>query len=249
MSGRSILDNGSFLSSLFLPQNLMVPQIPQLPTPVTTSNFPDVDAERHEPSNCAPTGRGRRKRVRPNAPDCSICLEPVTQKPAVLPCKHELHRSCLFSLMTYPILGARSMVHCPMCRYALDRYDLQNALHCDISVRRLAQSARRCGLLRKLTNGTFHSTALGSSQPISRVVATMVAGCQNMTADDGFVYNVAVLAIDRAISHRQNLASSLKVQLQCPRNRSLDPFEFISGNISCHVEVLMRTASAAVDNI
>lgn len=235
----------SFLTSLFLPANLMAPRVPMLPTPVTTSNFPDHGADNVHPNS----GRRRRKRARrQDVLDCSICLEPLHHEVATLPCKHQLHRRCLFSLTTYPVLGARSMVHCPMCRYALDRYDLRDALGCEVSVSRMKHTADRCGYLRTLTNGTCSATAAALSQATTTMVANLVAGCQSMTADDGFVYNVAVLAIDRAISHRQNFVTSLRMQLECPRNRTLDTMEFIAGNLSCHIEVLMRTASTAVDN-
>jgi hypothetical protein len=240
---------GSFLSSLFLPPNLLFGPIPQLPTPVCTSDFPDPCTEdpppgkqQYKPSG----GRGRRKRVRPNTPDCCICLEPVLHHAAVLPCKHELHRNCLFSLVTYPVLGARSMVHCPMCRYALDRYDLRG-MGCDVSVQRLVRTAQRCACLRQLANGSCATLAAGTAEPVSRIVAHMVQSCGDVTADDGFVYNTAVLALDRAIMHRHNFVTSLAAQLQCPRNASLDPMDFITRNLTCHLEVLMRTATAAAE--
>ena len=145
--------------------------------------------------------------------------------------------------MTYPVLGARSMVHCPMCRYALDRHDLESALGCDVSVWRLAQTERRCKSLRQLTDGCT-PLAMGSTEPVSRVVARLVQDCNEMTADDGFVYNVAVLAIERSLFHRSNFVRSLAIQLQARRNHSQDAIEFIKENLACHVDVLIRTSNS-----
>jgi hypothetical protein len=62
-------------------------------------------------------------------------------------------------------------------------------------------------------------------------------------AIDGFLYNCAVLAIERSLHHRMGLAQSLEAQLRSRRNRQFDPVEFIQTSLVCHVEVLMRTAA------
>ena len=64
-----------------------------------------------------------------------------------------------------------------------------------------------------------------------------------MTADDGFVYNVCILAIDRANAHRLNFARTLGIQLKSSRNQIHDQVEFITQNLACHIEVLMRTSN------
>jgi hypothetical protein len=92
----------------------------------------------------------------------------------------------------------------------LDRYDLRDTVGCDVTVGRLLSSARTCDYLGKLMNGVSTTAAV---EPISRVVASRVQGCSDMSADDGFVYNVAVHALDRAIAHRRNFVNSLKAQL------------------------------------
>ena len=218
----------------------------QIPTPVCTSDFPDELPFVKKPRSNST--RTRPKRRRTTTCDCCICLDPMTSISSVAwPCKHELHRLCLFSLMNYPVLGERSMVHCPLCRDSLDRYDIRERIGCDVSVKRMAQTALRCDRLRKLTNGSCASTAMGSSQPLSRVVAQLVQGCRSMTADDGFVYNVAILAIDRAILHRKNFARSLEMQLRSPRSQDLDTMEFIQSNLACHIQVLIRTSMVSDD--
>ena len=150
--------------------------------------------------------------------------------------------------MNYPVLGERSMVHCPLCRDSLDRYDIRERIGCDVSVKRMAQTALRCDKLRKLTNGSGALTAMGSSLPLSRVVAQLVQGCRSMTADDGFVYNVAILAIDRAILHRKHFARTLDMQLRSPRNQDHDTMELIQSNLACHIQVLMRTSMISDDS-
>ena len=235
----SVLDS-TLLSAFLVSNSPMHAAIPQLPTPVCTSDFPDGGRKR---PRAAPGPAAVSPAKRPCNPaavaDCCICLEPLggSSEPATLPCKHSLHRLCLFSLMTYPVLGARSMVRCPMCRYAVDRYDISGI--CDVSVPRIVSAARRCANLRKLTNGGCSSAQQSSFQ----VAARLIQGCNKMTADDGFVYNVAVLAIDRAVTHRLSFARTLALQLKAPRNRIHDPVEFIAENLACHVEVLMRTSN------
>ena len=243
-----VLDT-SLLSAFLLPSNLLQTlPVPQLPTPVSTADFPDSGAMSLMPSrspHTRPTTTSRcatkRKRHVP-APDCCIYLETVSSGlAATLPCEHVLHRLCLFSLMNSPVLGALSMVRCPLCRYAIDRYDLRGT--CDVTVPRVIQTAKRCAGIRLLTNG-YH---LSPVDPPSRIVARLIQDCKDTSADDGFVYNIAILSIERAISHRLRFVQTLAMQLQAPQNQLHDPLEFISENLACHVEVLMRVANH-VDN-
>ena len=93
--------------------------VPQVPTPVSTAEFPDRSPRA--------TGRSRpargEKRTRTDC--CPVCLEPETcgARLLALPCGHTMHRLCAFALLTAPILGARSMLRRPLCRQSLDRYD------------------------------------------------------------------------------------------------------------------------------
>ena len=171
--GGGILD-GTFFASLLLPPNLFATNIPQVPTPVCTSDFPDVTPMSKHGRVCrgrrrrgCMTACGNTKRQRSATQDCCICLEtlpPDNTVTAVLPCQHAMHRQCLFSLVTYPVLGARSMVHCPLCRRALDRYDMEG-MGMDVSIPRLVQAAKRCNNLRRLMQGPL--TAGSHPQPLS----------------------------------------------------------------------------------
>ena len=233
---------GGLLDSPLLSSLLMQgTRIPEIPTPVSTADFPDSDPRAKKRTRSCTSGLSKRACLSSTL-DCCICLEPVLQSnSATLACKHTLHRVCLFSLMTFPVLGARSMVHCPLCRHALDRYDIKSL--CDVSVMRMVQATQRCARLRKLTTGACSF----SREPSFQVAAKLIQGCNKMTADDGFVYNVCVLAIDRANMHRLNFSRTLGIQLKSSRNQIHDPLEFINQNLACHVEVLMRTSNQ-VDN-
>ena len=235
-SGPSVF--GGLLDSPLLSSLLMQgTRIPEIPTPVSTAGFPDSEAPIRKRTRSSTSSLSKRACLSPT-PDCCICLEPVLHSnAATLACKHTLHRVCLFSLMTFPVLGARSMVHCPLCRHALDRYDIK--ILCDVSVLRLVQAAKRCSGLRKLTTGACSS----SREPSFQVAAKLIQGCNKMTADDGFVYNVCVLAIERANTHRLNFARTLGMQLKSSRNQIHDQVEFIAQNLACHIEVLMRTSN------
>ena len=46
MTGGTVLDGNSFLTTLLLQPSLFLPHVPQLPTPVCTADFPDRLAER-----------------------------------------------------------------------------------------------------------------------------------------------------------------------------------------------------------
>lgn len=54
----------------------------------------------------------------PNIADeaCSICLEPlVSEESVMLPCRHNIHRSCLRDFITHQLTRTNE-VACPMCR-------------------------------------------------------------------------------------------------------------------------------------
>ena len=207
--------------------------IPQLPVPMSTIDFPDKRR-----------GRRARKRLRTAAllaSDCAVCLEDLPSSALPLPCGHRFHRACIFAVLTSPVLGACSMMRCPMCRAAVDRHDL-GAMGFDVSPRRLALAHSRCVSLRCLAVGIG---PFAGHLPVLRTISLLVRQCADTEAVDGFLYNAAVLAIERSLFHRINLAKSIEVQLQAPRNRRFEPVEFIRTSVACHVEVLMHTATAA----
>lgn len=94
--------------------------VPQLPTPVCTADFPDAHKGVRHTSPPLPQKQRR-------LTNCSICLESMRPvRSLTLPCGHTHHRVCIFSVLTVPVLGAQSMLRCPLCRYSLDRYDLRS---------------------------------------------------------------------------------------------------------------------------
>ena len=92
--------------------------------PVITTEFPDT---------VKPTLLKRKRVTRKTAKEdltceCSICLEPVVvscRSDIKLPCGHVFHRICVFAILTTSTLGSDSMMRCPLCRYKLDRHDLE----------------------------------------------------------------------------------------------------------------------------
>lgn len=205
--------------------------IPQVPTPISTSDFPD-----HPPPRGATvrTRNGRGKRSRGDC--CPVCLElaGTAANLITMPCAHTMHRLCVFALLTAPVLGARSMLRCPMCRYTLDKYDVA-AMGCDVSPRRLSLASRRCNSLRQLTLGSDHGS-----------LAKLVRECSTTEAVDGFIYNAVVLSLERAIFHRLAFVRSLESQLRAPRNAAFGVAEFVESSLACHIEVLIRTTNVGL---
>lgn len=239
------------------------------PVPLTTAFFPDNNpatcARKRKAPVCDSLGMhgGRRQRRRKTESqlvnNCSICLtflrpctrvcvaakklDPVghSPTPVTFPCGHAFHRGCVHQLLTAPTIGPSAMMRCPMCRAPLDRYDLHNMGYV-VSPRTLAVIVRRCDALSVLgkTAGVAR-IAHRTSQPVSRVLAGIIRQCAGTTASDGFVYNTAVLALDRAMFHRRDLVESLKQQLRDQQNTRFDAVAFIQTAVDCHIEVLIRT--------
>lgn len=64
--------------------------------------------------------------------------------------------------------------------------------------------------------------------------------CACACASDGFVYNCAVLCIDRALFHRRGLALSLAADLRGRAGADLcrcDVAEYVAVSLQCHIEV------------
>lgn len=93
-----------------------------LPVPITTTEFPDIQKGHRR------LGKRIRTSVQlvlcpPTIENCPICLEDMTDT-IQIPCGHTFHRICIFSVLTTTTMGSDSMMRCPLCRYRLDRYDL-----------------------------------------------------------------------------------------------------------------------------
>jgi hypothetical protein len=221
--------------------------VPQIPRPLSTTGSP-LPRLRLPPHKRA-RGGGTVGGVAAAAADCSVCLEPVRGGGgARLPCGHRLHPRCLYGLLTLPVLGAGGMMRCPMCRYAVDRYDLRDAIGLDVSPAQLRRVAQRCDAMRALGGGGGPSAA-----PEHGAVAGLVRRLAAARASDGFCYNSVLLCLDRALFHRRGLVLGLANQLAQEFNRtsgdgSMDETDFINNAVACHVKVLMNTAHTVDDD-
>jgi hypothetical protein len=142
------------------------------------------------------------------------------------------------------------MMHCPLCRGTLDRYDLRN-LGYSVSPMCLSSVATACADWRLLLHPR-------QTHPHPGAMAKQVVRCARMSASDGFVYNCCVLAIDRMINHKRALVRILAVQWQVHQSSfssSLSPLcadvsaavdlaDFVQQRLASHVEVLIHSASA-----
>lgn len=206
------------------------------PQPISTAAFPDL-------RRSIPPARGTKRALRSSPADgcCCVCLETLFPNAvATLPsCHHQLHRRCLFGVLSSGALGAQGMVRCPLCRAAVDRYDCGD-LGMDVRPAALRAVAQRCAAVRALTDGAARWAAPPASP--SEAVARLVAQSTHTCAADGFVYNCAILAIERSLYHRRTLSLSLAIDL----HRNLAPAAadlpaYIDTTVMCHVEVLMHT--------
>lgn len=211
------------------------------PSALSTAEFPD------QPQLLLKAGlRPARKRGRSAAACCCICLDAVctgNDDSLEFPCGHAFHRRhCAFNLLATPVLGAQSMMRCPMCRACVDRHDLANVLGADaVKPSALCAIAKRCESFRSLTDGT--SGALPRQEPIAKAVARCIQRCAAMRASDGFVYNTCLLAIDRALFHRRGFVRVLEGQLRSGSQSPDDVPGFVETSLLCHVEVLMHTGN------
>jgi hypothetical protein len=126
-----------------------------------------------------------------------------------------------------------------MCRGEVDRYDLQ-AMGLDAAPRRLRGIARRCAALRSLSGGAVGHLAASMGEPSVCVTARLVRRCRRLLAEDGFIYNCALLSLERAIHHRRLFQRTLDAQLRYA-SADTDVVEMIRTNLACHVEVLIKT--------
>lgn len=125
---------------------------------------------------------------------CSICLDNVRiHQSVLLPCSHSFHFKCITAVLPNAALGARSMLRCPLCRFELDRHNLA-FMGFDVSVSYLKTVSLRCDSIRLLNNGRIKTPA---------ELATLINNSYRANFADGFLYNVCILPIERAIQHRK----------------------------------------------
>lgn len=217
--------------------------VPQLPHPVSTTGF---KAPRIRRTHRTPPPQVRPRRA-PLADDerhrgdknCPVCLEPILRRPQhiCLPCGHQMHGTCAFGLLNLPVLGASAMVRCPLCRAFLDRYDIET-MGIPVGPRDLAGVERRCLAVRRLAQ-PFSATENTKTTEVS----ALVRRCRGGRASDGFIYNIAILPIERALYHRRNLANQIKDQMRLSPTRDYPIADFVDLALECHVTVLIKTAS------
>lgn len=204
-----------------LHNSMMIPPTPSL-QPITTSAFvwnkPRLNRKRKWSLLCV---QGQ------DMSSCCICLEPIKTKDRMhlvqLPCHHVLHLICFVSLLPNKALGSRSMLRCPLCRYEIDRFDLQK-MGFLVTVKEMLASTNRVRLIRSLMHEPTMTT---------EGVASKIKTCMVTSVTDGLVYNACILPIERALEHQKMFIRSLEVVPQIvPEN--------IDASLACHVEVLMR---------
>ena len=224
------------------------------PGPVTTREFPWRRVDRKRPIDAGADPSARRRPgcgASAAAVDeaCAICLEPLRRQVGRLPCRHRLHHACMWGILPMPVLGASSMLRCPLCRQALDRHDLDR-LGYDVSPRRLADVARGCRDFRALLQGhgpaspmeaVFGGLGRPSAGPAERgALVQRILGCGRLGPADGFVYNTCVLPLERMLHHRLGFVHNVAAQLAM--EPGTDACDLIENWLSCHVDVLMHTS-------
>lgn len=206
------------------------------PTAVTTAVFPDH--RRPQQQTCK---RQRVSRARKDTQQCcSICLENIASATAVqLPCMHSLHRLCICALHGNTVMGARSMVRCPNCRYELDRYDLLRMGY-RAHPRQLAVIALRCQSIRLLASGAVADTGVYHMERIGRLIMR----CRDTDASDGLIYNVALLSLERSLHHRKQFMWSISYQVDNTKPPTEEEYVNIQVALECHIEVLIKSANS-----
>jgi hypothetical protein len=138
------------------------------------------------------------------------------------------------------------MVRCPLCRYELDRYDLRGmAFRCDPAQLRSAHV--HCLSLRALLYGEEAAAAMEEDVPPMQRVGRLVLRCKDTDVTDGLVYNVCLLAIERALFLRVHMVDRLRGDLEDQHRRHQQPgcfpfdeYRYIQNSLQVHVEVLLH---------
>lgn len=95
---------GPILSTLFHAVPTPAPAL-RIPRPICTVDFPSEAAVAKPPRKRSRRGSLPASVSVPKDPeDCAICLESLSMETLCLPCGHQYHRLCLFSLLTSPVL-------------------------------------------------------------------------------------------------------------------------------------------------
>lgn len=144
------------------------------------------------------------------------------------------------------VLGAHSMMRCPLCRENVDRVDLQQMGY-DVSPKRMTQAAGRCNALRSLMHGVSHANNTGFTTPEERVTR-LIQMCAQTTGSDGLVYNTCVLHVERALAHRKHFIADLEAELSSRQVRTeglngemdmeFNQGDFITSRLLGHIETL-----------
>lgn len=223
-------------------------------------------------STTAGSGRPPRKLMKHASPAvvCCICLETVgcgapraaedSPPPppcplmgatplALQPCGHVMHTGCMCAVVVPAgAAGAEAVVRCPLCRAALDRYDL-GTMGFDVRPCALRVGAARCNALRHLRDGTL-GAAVNTAQGESRghALARVLGICRDVSMRDGFVYNVCVLGIERALYHRRELAIALHAELlraPPPPPTATYVYDMVQVALGVHIDFLMKAGREA----
>lgn len=169
-----------------------------------------------------------------------------------LPCQHSFHAPCLWGVLTNLCLGSHSMMRCPLCRYSVDRYDLQ-AMGYDVRPSNLRRISWGCTAYHDLVTGALSAVSIhpGGNSALSRSsrVTRAILRSATLTSMDGYVFNTCLLSLHRMIFHKINFAESLHQQMLLMPARGNDPaatcderIAFVNSSLDCHIDVLIHTA-------
>ena len=126
---------------------------------------------------------------------CGICLERMHKKAKFcksatqLPCcKQHLHVTCLFSLVPPPTLGAAAVVSCPFCRHSM-HLEILEQMGINVRPTALIFAAKIANAIQQLQQ---------KSSKCVRQFSETLSVASKYTVVDGFIYNCAMINIDRA---------------------------------------------------
>lgn len=217
-----------------IPGDTIAPQSPasSFPEPYTTALFPK------------PAMTKKRKKCTTDDDECCvICLESLNCESLRLVCGHHFHRHCILALLPCAdVYGERSMLRCPVCRETIVLEDLPAILGVPGLLRcsSLVQIHRRVALMRSLFPSlpSWYVRNPATAPPPHRVVKAL----SSVSDVDGFVYNTALLCIERSLVHRFLFQRFIQFMINSgggghPR----DTHDFVSTHLTGHVEFLIKT--------
>lgn len=169
---------------------------------------------------------------------CPICLDVLgSDKVTTLPCGHKLHYKCCMALVpVYNVLGSLSMQRCPMCRTEISTEDIPAIIGCPTanSVNFLIMAHRRATFTRHV----FCSSGYANSENKYAIVKQL----NKTRSSDGFVYNTALLCLDRMIQNKIGFCNLLTYMLRTQWEHIADECVFIDTHLAGHVDFLMHTS-------